>query len=571
MNASARILVPVLTGVPGLGLLLLAALVPLPEQHSRHLVECRNGVVVSVSGPASDAGLSILQRGGNAVDAAIATAFALAVVYPAAGNLGGGGFMLVHPAPGEGDPVAFDYRESAPAAAWRTMFSKEESQFSHKAVATPGTVRGLATAHRRFGSLPWPQLLLPAIALARDGFLLDSSLAGSLNATLAAARDFPEFQRVFGKPGGGLWRVGDRLSQPDLARTLQLLADRGPDVFYNGIIAEAIVAEIARGKGLITAADLANYKAIERKPLTTRYRGLYDVYVPPPPSSGGVCLLEELHMLEAFDLKAWGRWSPMTLHVMAEAMRRANVDRARYLGDPAFVTIPPKLTTRAYGLGLAKTIDLRKATRSEALSADVPLSREGESTTHFSIIDHKGMAVANTYTLERRWGSRVVVRNLGFLLNNDMFAFNVHPGFTDTKGNVGTAPNTIAPGKRMLSSQTPTIVAENGRVKLITGSPGSQAIPHTVLCILVNVLDFELPVHKAVELPRLSHQWFPDQISFEAPERFPETCRSLKEMGHAIVRVGPRPQGDAHTIWAVEPNKYVGVADRRINGRAAGY
>ncbi|MDB6123287.1 MAG: ggt [Pedosphaera sp.] len=526
---------------------------------------------MSVSGPASDVGVSILKQGGNAVDAAVATAFALAVVYPPAGNLGGGGFMLVHPAPGKGEPVVFDYRESAPAAAFPTMYSKEESQFTHRAVAVPGTVRGFAMAHRRFGSLPWSQLLQPAIALARDGYLVDMNLADSLNVTLAAAPEHAEFQRVFGKPGGGLWKLGDRMVQPDLARTLQLLADLGPEAFYQGPIANGIIAEMGRGKGLITAQDLANYRAIERKPLTTRYRGRYDVYVPPPPSSGGICLLEELNMLDTFNVKPWGRWSPTLFHVMAETMRRANYDRARYLGDPAFVQIPAKLTTPEYGRELAKTINLNKATRSEELSAEIPLTREGDSTTQFSIIDRKGMAVANTYTLERRWGSRIVVKNMGFLLNNQMRAFNLFPGITDTNGMIGTAPNIIAPGKRPLSSQTPTIVAENGRVKLVTGSPGSQAIPHTVLGILVSVFDFEMPVQTAVESPRFSHQWFPDRITFETPERYPELVKSLNDLGHTVIRTGPPPQGDAHTILVKKPNHYIGVADWRINGKAAGY
>ena len=536
-----------------------------------HFVECRNGVVVSVSGPASDVGVSILKQGGNAVDAAVATAFALAVAYPPAGNLGGGGFMLVHPAPGRGDPVTFDYRECAPAAAWPTMFAKGESQYTHKAVAVPGTVRGFAMAHRRFGTLPWSKLLLPAVAIARDGFILDSNLANSMNVTLAAAPEHLEFQRVFGKPGGGLWKAGDHLIQPDLARTLQSLADLGPDAFYKGPLADGLLAEIARGKGLITADDLAKYQPIERKPLSMRYRDTYDIYVPPPPSSGGICLIEELHMLELFDLKSWGRWSPTTLHVMAETMRRSSIDRVRYLGDPAFTEIPAKITTREYGHQLAKTIDLRKATPNATLSADLPLSPEGESTTQFSIIDRNGMAVANTYTLERRWGSRIVVKDMGFLLNNDMFGFNLFPGITDTKGTIGTQPNTIAPGKRMLSSMTPTIVARNGRVLLITGSPGSRAIPHTVLCILTSVLDFGMPLQAAVDSPRWSHQWYPDHISFEAPELYPETMEALKAMGHTIVRTGPLPQGDAHTIWVVNPRRYIGVADHRINGKAAGY
>jgi gamma-glutamyltranspeptidase/glutathione hydrolase len=483
--------------------------------------------------------------------------------------------MLVHPAPGLGAPVEFDYRECAPAAATSNMFTKEESQFTHKSVAVPGTLRGLEMAHRKFGALPWSDLIQPAIALARNGFLMDTNLAKSLNDTLAAAPEFSEFQRVFGKPGGGPWKLGDRMIQPDLARTLQLLADLGPDAFYKGPIADEIVSEMGRGNGLITSQDLSNYHAIERKPFSTRYRGKYDVYVPAPPSSGGVCLLETLNILEVFNLKTWGRWSAKTLHVMAEAMRRANYDRARYLGDPAFVQIPGKLISRDYGHQLAKRINLTKATRSEDLSTEAPISAEGESTTQFSIIDHNGMAVANTYTLERRWGSRIVVRNMGFILNNDMRAFNLFPGMDDlTETNATSAftvANTIAPGKRPLSSQTPTIVAEHGRVKLVTGSPGSQAIPHTVLCIMVSVLDFGMPVDTAVNSPRFSHQWFPDRITFEAPERYPATMNGLKAMGHTVTRSGPLPQGDAHTILVTKPNHYIGVADWRINGKASGY
>lgn len=536
-----------------------------------HFVECHNGVVVSVSGPASKIGLSILKQGGNAVDAAVATAFALEVAYPLAGNIGGGGFMVVHPAPGKGKPVVFDYREMAPAAAWPTMYSKEESQFTHRAVAVPGTVRGMTLAHQRFGTLPWPKLIQPAIELARDGFIVDAPLAKTMNETVADSKQFSEFQKVFGKPGGGTWREGDRLIQPDLARTLQLLADLGPDAFYTGPIAEQLLAEMKRGKGLITAKDLADYHALERKPLTTRYHG-YDVYVPPPPCSGGVCLLEELNELANFDLKSWGRWSPQTIHVMAEAMRRANYDRARFLGDPAFVSWPGKLITPKYGRQLARTIDLHKATRSAALSTGIPLAKEEHSTTHFSVIDRDGMAVANTYTLERRWGSRIVVRNMGFLLNNDMRAFNLFPGETDMKGNIGTAPNLIAPGKRPLSSMTPTIVAKDGHVVLLTGATGSRAIPHTIIEILLNALDFQMPIQDAVRAPRFTQEWFPDHIRFEHPERQPKLVKALQNLGHVIVPPIPLPfQGDTHTIFVKNPNDYIGVADHRINGQACGY
>jgi gamma-glutamyltranspeptidase / glutathione hydrolase len=545
---------------------------PPSEPTTDHYAPCHNGVVVSVSGPASDVGVMILKQGGNAVDAAVATAFALEVAYPLAGNIGGGGFMLVHPAPGQGDPVVFDYREAAPAAARPDMYTKEDSQYDHKAVAVPGTLRGLAMAHRRFGRLPWKQLLQPAIALARDGFIVDSALAKTANETLADSLQIAEFQRVFAKPDGTPWQAGDRMIQPDLARTLQTLSDLGPDAFYTGPIAREIVAEMQRGHGLITADDLKNYRAIERKPLTTRYRGKYDVYVPPPPSSGGVCLLEELNILENFDLKNWDRWSPKTFHMMAEAMRRANLDRARYLGDPAFVQTPPYLITRPYAQKLAATIDPDKATRSEDLAGAIPLTAEGPSTTHLSVIDKDGMAVANTYTLERRWGSRIVVKNMGFLLNNEMRAFNLFPGVTDKKGTVGTPPNLIAPGKRPLSSMTPTIVAQGGRVVLVTGSPGSRAIPHTILCILVNVFDFGMSPQAAVASPRFSQDWFPDEISFERMDLYPDIVDGLSDLGHTIVPPGPLPfQGDAHTIWVRSPNHYVGIADDRISGKASGY
>ena len=543
------------------------ALAP-PGKYSSKEIEARHGVVVSISRPASDVGVATLKRGGNAVDAAVATAFALAVTYPAAGNIGGGGFMLVYPAPGKGEPVAFDYRECAPSGAFPTMFGKNESQYSQRSVAVPGTVKGLALAHQKFGSLPWSQLLRPAIELARDGFKIDKFFAVLMNETLAAAPEKAEFQRVFGKPGGGLWQEGDILVQPDLARTLQLLADEGPDAFYRGLIADELVTEMARGQGLITKDDLANYRAVERAPLSTRYHG-YDVFAPPPPSSGGVSLIEELNTLENFKLKKWGRWSPKTFHVMTEVMRRANLDRARYLGDPDFFQIPAELTTREYGQQLAASIDLHHATRSTDITTDVPLSAEGENTTHFSVIDSRGMAVANTYTLERIWGSRVVVKDAGILLNNQMRAFNIFPGRTDTNGNIGTTPNLIAPGKRPISSMTPTIVAQNGHVVLVTGSPGSQAIPQTVLEILLSVLDFDIPAKKAVEAPRFSHQWLPDQITFEAPERYPELVRALAEMGHTVIRTGPLPQGDAHTILVKGPNDYFGITDSRRNSQAS--
>jgi gamma-glutamyltranspeptidase / glutathione hydrolase len=549
-----------------------AVLAPPPadgQAARRQAVEGKNGMVVSVSAPASDAGLAMLKRGGNAVDAAVTVAFALAVTYPAAGNIGGGGFLLVHPAPGKGDPTVIEYRETAPARATRDMFARGGRELGHRVVGVPGTVRGLALAHQRFGKLPWKDLVLPAVRLARDGFAIDAQLAGSLNSIVGQSQDFPELCRVFGKPGGKSgWREGDRLVQPDLARTLRLIAEQGPEAFYKGAIADRIAAEMKAGGGLITKEDLAGYRAVERAPVRGSYRG-HDVYAPPPPSSGGVCLVEMLNTLANFDLRKQGRWSPATLHLLIETMRRAFCDRARYLGDPAFAKIPAHLTTREHGRKLAKEINPEKATRSEDLARDVPLAPEGDSTTHFSVIDRDGMAVANTYTLERSYGSRVVVKGAGFLLNNEMLDFNWRPGHTDREGAIGTAPNLIAPGKRMLSSQTPTVVAKDGKVELVTGSPGNRSIINTVLCVLVNVLDFDMDIQAAVDAPRLHHQWFPDVARLEKAADFPEAVRRLRAMGHRVL--GAR-QGDAHSI-RVDPRtgRYLGAADGRISGKASGY
>ncbi len=527
------------------------------------------GMVVAVSPQGADVGRAILEQGGNAVDAAVATAFAMAVTYPAAGNIGGGGFMVIHPAPGHGDPVVIDYRETAPLAATSTMYKKDETWYSHRAVGVPGTVAGLALAHKRFGRLPWKAVVLPAVRLAEEGFVLSGGMAGSLNYAVGAARDFPETRRCLGKDGGKAdWRAGDLFVQKDLGRTLRLIMENGPDAFYKGPIADLVAAEMERGKGLITKEDLARYRAKQRQPIHGTYRG-YDVYGPPPPSSGGTCIVEMLNILENFDLGAMERWSPETLHLLIETMRRAYCDRARYLGDQDFVKIPEHLTSKDYARKLAQSIDRKKATRSEDLARDIPLGREGANTTHFSVIDADGMAVANTYTLERSFGSGIVVKGAGFLLNNEMIDFNWVPGVTTRDGGIGTAPNLIAPGKRMLSSQTPTIVARDGKVVLVTGSPGSRTIINTSLQVVVNVIDFKMTPRAAVDAPRLHHQWFPDRVRFEGTGTYPEVTKQLEAMGHSVA--GTR-QGDAHTIW-VDPHtgKYVGAEDQRIDGKVAGF
>ena len=531
----------------------------------------KHGMVVAVSPPGAEVGRDILQKGGNAVDAAVATAFAMAVTYPAAGNIGGGGFMLVHPA-GDAKPVVFEYREAAPAAATKTMFKKSDGLYTHKVVGVPGTVRGLALAHAKFGKLPWKDLVMPAVKLADDGFVIDSALASSLNYAVGSSPEFAELVRVLGKDGKADWKAGDRLVQKDLAKTLRRIAEHGPDAFYTGPVADQIVAEMKSGNGLITKEDLANYKAKERTPVHGTYRG-YDVYGPPPPSSGGVALVEMLNILEGFELRKRGRHSAEAVHLMIEAMRRAYRDRAAYLGDPDFVPVPTVLTRKEHAKRQAANIDLNKATPSADLAGDIPLSAtaEGSNTTHFSVIDGDGLAVANTYTLENSFGSRVVVRGAGFLLNDEMGDFNPRPGVTDRRGRIGTPPNQVAPGKRMLSSMTPTVVAKDGKVVLVTGSPGGRTIINTVLCVVLNVLEYELPVREAVDAPRLHHAWFPDRVEMERGLREDgELVRKLEAMGH---KVAPRPvrQGDAHTIRIAPDGRYEGAADRRRSGWAAGY
>ena len=530
-----------------------------------------SGMVVSVSRPASEVGLALLEKGGNAVDAAVGMAFALAVTWPEAGNLGGGGFMLVAPG-GQAEPTLFDYRETAPAAATKDMFAKERPT-KYLLVGTPGTVRGLALAHKRFGKLPWKAVVQPAVKLAEDGFPMDVALTAALNAVVARQPDNAELRRVFGKDNGkAKWQAGDTLVQPDLAKTLRRIGDDGPDAFYTGPIAEQLVDQMKAGGGLITKDDLANYQAKERKPVHGTYRG-YDIYGPPPPSSGGICLIEMLNILENYDLKKMGRYSPETLHLMIEAMRRGYCDRAKYLGDPDFVKIPAELTMKEYAAALAKDIERDKATPSRKLAKDVPIKEDGPNTTHFSVIDKDGMAVSNTYTLEESFGGRIVVKGAGFLLNDEMGDFNPRPGVTTIKGQIGTAANEVAPGKRMLSSMTPVIVRRDGKPYLVTGSPGGRTIINTVLCVTLNVLEFDLPLREAVDGPRLHHQWLPDNVHVEGEllKQHAAALEKLRALGHTIDATAKR-QGDAHSI-RVDPKtgRYEGVGDKRRSGWAAGY
>ncbi len=546
------------------------------------LVEARRGMVVSVNPEASDAGLQVLQAGGNAVDAAITVALCLAVTFPEAGNIGGGGFMMVWPGPARGNdaipaPVCIEYRETCPAGITRDSFVNEHRQEGHHTVGVPGTIRGLALAHHKFGTRPWAELVAPAIRLAKEGFPVDATLAAGLNKLLPQTSDDTEFRRVYGKPDGTVWAKGDRLVQPDLAETLAVLAADGPDAFYHGTIAQKIVAEMKANGGAITSEDLAGYRANIRQPVHTTYRG-YDIYAPPPPSAGGTQLIECLNILEQYDLAKLGPKSSQSAHLIAEAMRRAGCDRVRYQGDPAFTQIPPALVTKTHAKQVSQDLRLDQATRSEDLAQDIKLSDEPPSTTHFSIVDGNGMAVSNTYTLQNSYGSRVVVRSAGFLLNNEMTDFNWQPGVTTRAGRVGTEPNVMAPGKRMVSSQCPTLVARDGKLLLVTGSPGGRTIPSTVLCVIVNVLDFGMSLRDAVDAPRWHHQWFPDRLQFEhlGDPKFAQQILELRAMKHDFgndVRKlgdGYRRQGDAHSIL-IRDDLLQGAADwRRTQGKAAG-
>jgi gamma-glutamyltranspeptidase/glutathione hydrolase len=551
------------------GVVLLCVLLPL-HVHAAPLVEATRGMVVSVSPEASDAGLAILQRGGTAVDAAVTTALAMSVTFPEAGNIGGGGFMMVLPGPGL-PPVCVEYRETAPAATNAQTFVNDVAQTGHRVVGVPGTVRGLAAAHSRYGKVPWRELVLPAVKLARDGFNIDPALASGLNSMLRTSTEFAEFVHVFRKPDGSDWRPGDRLVQPDLAQTLQTLADEGPEAFYQGRLAEQFVAEMRRGGGLITLEDLANYRPTFRAPIHGSYRG-YAIYGPPPPSSGGTVVVSVLNVLEQFDLTKHDRYSAENLHLVVEATKRVYCDRARYLGDPAFTEIPTYLTSIDYAKQLAAQIKLGQATPSEQLAPELKISPEGESTTHFSVVDGNGMAVANTYTLQNSYGSRVVVRGGGYLLNNEMTDFNWRPGITERGGRIGTAANTVAPGKRMLSSQSPTLVLKDGKLVLVTGSPGGRTIPNTVLSVVLGVTSFGLDARQAVDAPRLHHQWLPDRLTFEGAEdaKYTAALDRLRTWGHDVSAKASR-QGDAHSIMIVG-DKIYGAADaRRTVGKAAGF
>jgi gamma-glutamyltranspeptidase/glutathione hydrolase len=527
-------------------------------------------MVVSQNAIASQVGMETMVQGGNAVDAAVAAAFALAVVHPAAGNIGGGGFLLVRAA--DGTSAFYDFRESAPAKASATMFLDENGRYSpekhhrsHLSVGVPGTVLGLALAWKDNGRLPWKSLLQPAIGLAREGFMVTEGLARSLEAALPRFKPHPASLAQFTREGKP-YEAGDLLKQPDLARTLERIANDGANAFYSGETAQLIEKEMQAHGGLVTKADLASYTAYRRRPLLGSYRG-HDVVTAAPPSAGGLALLQCLNMLEPVDLASMGVGSSRFVHNVVETLRRAFADRVRYVGDPAFVKDLPldRLVSKEYALERRRSILPDKATPSSPTSFDWP--SEGAQTTHLSVVDADRNAVSLTYTLEDSYGSGILVPGAGFLLNNEMGDFNAGPGLTDATGTWGTEPNLAAPGKRMVSSMTPTIVTKNGRLRLVTGSPGGRTIPSTVLLTVLNAVDFGMNAQEAVDTPRFNHQWLPDQIGYERHGLSTDTLDTLASMGHASVAIDV--QGVAEVIAVDQRGMLEGAADRRAPDGAA--
>ena len=533
-------------------------------------VKSRHGMVVAAEPLATAVGLQALRDGGSAVDAAVATAFALAVTYPQAGNIGGGGFIVFRPT--VGSSVAYDFREMAPAASSPSMFlidgayDSARHHNSHIAVGVPGTVAGLYLAWSDHGRLSWQRLLDPAIDLARNGFIVSHDLAASLAAVLPRMAQYDASFQQFSN-GGEPYQVGERFRQEELASTLERIGIQGPSGFYSGRTAQLIEAEMRANGGLITRRDLANYRSHRTTPVRTTYRG-HEIISMPPISSGGTALVQMLNILEGYGLAEFGFGSARTVHVMVEAMRRAFADRARYLGDPKFNPTMPisLLSSKSYAERLRATIQLDRASSSSPVSFEWPI--EGAETTHLSVVDSDRQAVSLTYTLEQLYGSKIVVPGAGFLLNNEMGDFNPGPDMTDAEGRIGTEPNLARPGKRMLSSMTPTIVEKGGNLFMVTGSPGGRTIINTVLQTIVNVIDFGMNIQEAVDAPRFHHQWLPDRISHERHGLSPDTVALLESQGHRLQVV--ESQGAAQAIrYDVTADVLEGAPDRRRAGSTA--
>ncbi|HEU0077617.1 MAG TPA: gamma-glutamyltransferase [Longimicrobiaceae bacterium] len=542
-------------------------------------VTATGGMVSTTDRVASEIGAEVLRRGGNAVDAAVATHFALAVVNPEAGNIGGGGFLVVRLA--DGTTAALDFREAAPLRATRDMFLDargeltDRSLVGHLAAGVPGSVAGMWEAHRRFGSLPWAELVQPAVNLA-EGIVVHERLAGSLRAYEERFRRFPATAAVF-LPGGRVPRVGDRFVQRDLAETFRRIARDGKDGFYRGRTAELVEEEMRRGGGLMTREDLARYQAKWRDPVRFTYRG-HEVLSMPPTSSGGVTMAEMLNILEGYDLPSMGYLSAEHVHLFAEATRRAYADRNEYLADPDFVPQPTaRMASDAYAAERRRSIRRDRATPSAqvrpglgAAPAGAGARAEGTHTTHYSIVDGKGNAVAVTTTINSLYGNLVTVAGAGFLLNNEMDDFSAKPGTANQFGLVQGEANAVQPGKRMLSAMTPTIVLDPaGKVRLVTGTPGGSTIITTVAMMVSNVVDWNMDAATATAAPRLHHQHLPDTLRFERRGLAPQTAAALRAMGHAVEERGGY-QGDTQTIIVLPSGVLTGVADPRRGGAAVG-
>ena len=535
--------------------------------------EYRNGMVVTAHPIASEVGIEILKKGGNAIDAAVAVQFALAVVYPNAGNIGGGGFMVYRNANGEVN--ALDFREKAASAASRDMYLDSagnpivnKSLYGQLAVGVPGSVDGMVEAHQKYGKLTWKQVLAPAIALAENGFKLTKRQAGELN---ALHRKFMEFN-----PQGTAfvnlektWQQDDLLIQTELANTLKQIQEKGRAGFYEGVVAEAIVTEMQKGKGLITKEDLKGYHSAWRKPIIGSYRG-YKIITMPPTSSGGIALVQLLQSVEPYPLKRWGYNSDSTVQIMVEAERRVYADRAKHLGDPDFYTVPQnQLLSLEYNKQRMRDFNWQAATPSSLVLAGEVNGKEHEETTHFSIVDRAGNAVSITTTLNGSYGSLVAVKNGGFLLNNEMDDFSVKPGAPNMYGLVGGEANAIAPNKRMLSSMTPTIVEKDKKLFMVVGTPGGSTIITSVFQTILNVIDFDMNMQSAVDAKKIHHQWLPDEVYIEKDALDSITQEKLQQKGYKIVPRGSIGRVDA--ILKTKWGSYQGGADSRGDDRAVGY
>jgi len=560
--------------------LLLVVALNVPANIAREPARARHGMVASTNEVASRVGVDIMKRGGNAVDAAIAVAFALQVTHPAAGNLGGGGFMMIRLK--DGRTTAIDYREMAPAAAHRDVYLDKNgnliegeggSLVGYRAAGVPGTVRGMELALKKYGSgkLTWAQLVEPARRLAGAGFTVTYELARSLYHEREYLSKYAETKRIYLK-NGQFYKEGELFRQPELAATFARLQRFGPNEFYDGETARLIVADMKRHNGLMTMDDLRGYVAKERAPVRGNYRG-YEIISMPPPSSGGAVLIEMLNILEGFDLQKMEASSSDRYHLMAEAMRRAFADRAEYMGDSDFVKVPvPGLIDKSYAATLRTTINIDRASTSAEVRAGRPAGYESDETTHFTVVDAEGNAVSNTYTLNNSYGSAAVAKGTGLLLNDEMDDFAAKPGTPNMYGLIQGERNAVAPKKRPLSAMTPTIVLrKDGSLWFTVGSPGGPTIINTVLCIITNVVDYEMNIQQAIDFPRIHHQWLPDELVGEPFGLSGDTQRALAARGHKLAKL--RYLGDAEGIMIEEKTGMrLGATDpRRSDGQAVGY